>query len=67
MKDEVRFMQFSTNDSIALFYEHYFEIYGWDESRSVRKKIDKKYNVNMNRFVLFAVPQSIDNTINIFL
>ena len=59
-------MQFSTNDSIALFYEHYFEIYVWDESRSVRKRIAKKYNADMNRFKLFAVPQSIDNTINIF-
>jgi len=59
-------MQFSTADTIALFYEHYFEIYGFDESRRVRKKNEKKYNVDMNRFIIFAVPQSIDNTINIF-
>jgi hypothetical protein len=60
-------MQFSTTDTIALFYEHYFEIYTFDELRCVRKKIEKKYNVDMERFKIFAVPQSIDNTINIFL
>lgn len=38
-----------------------------NESHIIQKKVEKKYNIDPSKFSVFAVPQSIDNTINIFV
>lgn len=59
-------MQFVTSDFIAVFYSNYFEIYSVNDSNIVQKKLEKKYNIEIGKYHLFAVPDAIDNTINIF-
>ena len=66
LKDEIIFMQFPSSDLIAVFYRTYFEIYSLSDSNVVQKKLEKKYNVDTKTFHIFAVPQGIDNTINLF-
>lgn len=59
-------MQFPTPDLIAVFYKNYFEIYNVSDSHIIQKKLEKKYNINTPQFEIFAVPDAIDSTVNIF-
>ena len=62
---EVRYIQFPTSDLIAIFYDKHFEIYSLSDSMQVSKKMEKQYGLG-EKFSLFAVPQAIDHTVNVF-
>lgn len=65
LQNQVKYIQFPTSDLVALFYEDYFEIYFFNDAHVLNKKLEKKYGVGKG-FKLFAVPQAIDHTVNIF-
>ena len=58
-------MQFASSDIIGLFYEDHFEIYSLDDSNKFSKKLDRQYTVKIG-IRLFAVPQVIDQNVNMF-
>lgn len=66
LKDDIIFMQFATSDLLIACYSTYFEIYYINDSNIIQKKLEKKYNIDTEKFNIFAVPQGIDSTVNIF-
>jgi hypothetical protein len=65
LRGEIKFMQFIASDTIGLFYEDRFEIYSLNDSNKITKRLDKPYAVQSG-MRLFAVPQAIDHTVNMF-
>jgi hypothetical protein len=62
---DILFVQFLGEYLIGLFYETNFEIFSLNDENASNKIMGKPYNVPRH-FSLLAVPESIDQTVNIF-
>lgn len=65
LQNDVKYLQFPASDLIGIFFENHFEIYSLNDSNKINKRLEKTYGVAKG-MKLFAVPQAIDQAVNIF-
>jgi hypothetical protein len=65
VKDGVRFVRFLKDSLLGIFYSTSYEFYSIENLLSIKKKLDKNYQVGSDKKLL-TIPPSIDNIINVF-